>query len=207
MFLIIIVILGNVTLAEDQIIFESFKSESDIIYNGNQIFFDKPIVEIEGNTYVPLREAANKLDISVDWDNSSKTIKLLGDTSESDTVLTIAQRLYEVNLNGYVKLLDYSYFLDGIENMYQEYLIAKFKIQKEDIENIEEIFVNSGYKKDDDFQLNFWAEQYEWIDINNSGNFTTYIYRKPAEHAKHVRTFAVTINTDNIDPIMYMMSL
>ena len=60
------------------------------------------------------------------------------DTSESDTVLTIAQRLDEVNLNGYVKLLDYSYFLDGIENMYQEYLIAKFKIQKEDIENIED---------------------------------------------------------------------
>ena len=127
MFLIIIVILGNVTLAEDQIIFKSFKSESDIIYNGNQIFFDKPLVEIEGNTYVPLREAANKLDISVDWDNSSKTIKLLGDTSESDTVLTIAQRLYEVNLNGYVKLLDYSYFLDGIENMYQEYCYIAFK--------------------------------------------------------------------------------
>ena len=51
---------------------ESFK----IFVNGSEKVFQKPIVTINDNTYIPLREAAESLGMEVNWNDKSQTITI-----------------------------------------------------------------------------------------------------------------------------------
>lgn len=44
--------------------------------NGDEISLTNPIVVIDNKTYIPVREAAEKMEMTVEWDNKNKTISI-----------------------------------------------------------------------------------------------------------------------------------
>ena len=67
--------------SEDIFFYKAYISDSKIIYNENEIEFESPVVTIDNQTYIPLREVAEKMDISVDWNGEDHRIVL---TKNSD---------------------------------------------------------------------------------------------------------------------------
>ncbi len=62
---------------------ETFK----VVVNGSEKAFEKPIVTINDNAYIPLREAAEMLGMEVHWDGESQTITINRPSEEEEAML------------------------------------------------------------------------------------------------------------------------
>lgn len=59
--------------------YTALKSNAQIYVDGKKTDFDLPVVTIDDFTYVPLREAAEKSGMSVEWSQKDNTINLLSE--------------------------------------------------------------------------------------------------------------------------------
>jgi len=60
---------------------------SKIFLNGKELSFKMPVVAIDDRIYVPLREFAEELGMSVEWDGVEKKVELSGNTTKEDDVM------------------------------------------------------------------------------------------------------------------------
>lgn len=71
---------------------DAYVSDAKILYGSkyaevaDKIEFTRPIYVIDGHTYVPLRESAELLDMKVDWNSETRTIALLPEDYDSESV-------------------------------------------------------------------------------------------------------------------------
>ena len=76
--IVIMALLSVLTaFAESTPFLEAYVSDIKIILNGEQVDFNLPVVTIDGNTYIPLRESAEKIGVGVGWDNENREILIL----------------------------------------------------------------------------------------------------------------------------------
>ena len=69
--------------------YEAYKSDAMISFNDMDVNFQLPVVTINGNTYIPLREAAEKLGMTVDWNvpewyENQKNIRIVRNIPDID---------------------------------------------------------------------------------------------------------------------------
>lgn len=74
--LIIVLVLSIYSLSEASTSLLAEAGLFNIFINGREEKFKKPIVTINGDTYLPLREVCDKLKINLNWDSNSKSIYL-----------------------------------------------------------------------------------------------------------------------------------
>ena len=55
---------------------EAARTDFPIILNGSELSYEKDVVTIGGNTYVPLRETAEKLGINIVWNEGKSQVEL-----------------------------------------------------------------------------------------------------------------------------------
>lgn len=70
-----------------------------IIADGEEIDFENPVVTINGNAYIPLREAAENAGMTVEWDEGSETINIVSGSDQEALALSPYQ---EDGLWGYM---------------------------------------------------------------------------------------------------------
>lgn len=71
-----IVTLGVSTFADEITTFVANKATFDVVVNGEKLASDKPVVAIEGNTYLPLKDIGKALDVPVTWNNDLKRVEV-----------------------------------------------------------------------------------------------------------------------------------
>jgi len=57
-------------------IFQAQKATFDVFVNGEKFETDKPIVAIEGSTYLPLKAIGEVLNVSVDWNEEQRRVDI-----------------------------------------------------------------------------------------------------------------------------------
>lgn len=73
---VIFILNACITYASPKTISEAQLVDFKVIVNNNEFESELPTVVIDGRTYLPLREYANELGLTVDWDAKTETITL-----------------------------------------------------------------------------------------------------------------------------------
>lgn len=161
--LIIVVIISamsfSVAFAINNIWYEAYESGVKIFFNKKETTFDLPIVTINGNTYIPLREAAEKANVSVEWNGEDNTIMLM-DNSHNSEMKEVFERLFNFTLPDTAIILDYNYHVDEFE---ESHFGAKISFDEKDLEDIKSNF--SGWMEADERFLFSYNKHYPWWDL------------------------------------------
>lgn len=195
-FLVICVICSTFVLAEESGLFDiTTYDDYEIEYNGKEMSLNSPVLLINGQTYVPLRDFAKEAYIDVAWDGDAKKITL------TDSVLTdywleppedIFDELFDFLLPESAEVLNYHY----IDSMYPGFK-AKVFFEESDLEyiknnmdafsiehNSEEI---AGGSCDHTFDVVYknYSREYSWWDVSKSDALYVYegVMEKGFEHS------------------------
>ncbi len=82
----VFVTLGVTTFADEIRSFVAEKATFEVYVNGQKFDSDKPIVAIEGSTYLPLKATGEALGVDVNWNSDKKRVEV---GSVNDTVTEI----------------------------------------------------------------------------------------------------------------------
>jgi len=165
--LMIAVLSTCVVFANDIIHFDAYKSNVTISYNNRYLSFDLPVVTINGNTYVPLREAAENGNINVEWDGEAQKIILTNHTQtddveevQSDNAEEIFFNLFKFELPFQSEILNYDYYVD--ENK-ERHFAAKIAFKKKYLAYVKSHF--KGWGDVDIALLSVYNQEYAWWDL------------------------------------------
>lgn len=75
------VILSAFTVSLAAGVFTATKASFPVLVNGKQLVSDKPIVVINGSTYLPLKAIGDALDVKVEWNSPLKRVEV-GETPQ-----------------------------------------------------------------------------------------------------------------------------
>lgn len=141
--IIIIVISSLAIFAKDNVKlkYEAYESNIKVLFNDKEIKFDLPITIINGNTYVPLREAAQKANVNITWLREKNEILLNEDLTYFD-IYKVFETLFEFKLSDESKILEYSYTVKDEK----QYLYTKVSIDKKDVEFIRDFTEDNEWK-------------------------------------------------------------
>lgn len=140
--------------SEDIFFYKAYKTDSKIIYDGNEIEFEAPVVTIDNHTYIPLREAAEKMDISVNWNGEENKI-ILTENSNDVYARELFNSLFKFALPSTAEVLNYDYYVENDE----QYFAAKISFNQSDLE-----YITSKL-----------SENYAYIDYLNQRNYINFI--------------------------------
>lgn len=131
--IIIIITSSLVIFAKDNIklTYEGYESNIKILFNDKEVKFDLPIIMINGHTYIPLRETAQKANVNIAWIKEKNEILLNEDFTYFD-IYKVFETLFEFKLSDKSKISEYSYTVKDEK----PYLYAKISIDKKDVEFI-----------------------------------------------------------------------
>ena len=160
---------------------DAYVSDAKILYGSkyaevaDKIEFTRPIYVIDGNTYVPLRESAELLDMKVDWNSETRTIALLPEDYDSESVFEEASRLLEIELPQGEIVPEY---VQSWSDFARDSFIMKYKIEKDDyLKLCESLEKKEDYEKydknhdpNDKIYTEWWKDECDvwheyWYDI------------------------------------------
>lgn len=162
-------IYSSLAFAEENAAFDVILYDFDVFFNGEKLNFNSPLLLIDGQTYVPLRDFAEEIDMTVDWNDDDKKINLF------DNSLNIKKKfcdIFEFELPETAKILDYSYCRDGKD----DYLDAKIFFEKSDLEYMRDGLDKTTMLRTPEENENVdlgkvvlrnLARRYDWWDISS----------------------------------------
>ena len=180
--LLISVLCIPVVFAEEEVKYEAYPLDANILSDGLiAVNFELPVVTIDGHTYVPLREAAEKVDMDITWfpygyaDHTPcimlKKRKIPLNKLNYD-MAAVFEKLIGFALPDTAEILDYRYLI-----MYEdEHFSCKASFQERDLEYIKNAvrdWTMYGADTPDMLQvilsnLNYDYDWWELSDINES---------------------------------------
>lgn len=153
----------------------------NITYNGKPVEYELAPVIIDGHTYVPLRESADKSGLDVDWDSETNTVLLTSEEYEWDCENNSI--IFSENaVSGYSQF-DYLFGLElpdsaefeGFDFRYEYFephLKAKIIMTASDAEAFKKE-VESKYRKNEDDETEIYnvvlanySKWYDWWDLS-----------------------------------------
>lgn len=105
-FLISFTLMFMVGFAVSEIKYQAVNSNAVIAVNGKRLQFENPIVTIEGQTYVPLREVAEKANMQVDWYEEANVISVM-DNIQATRPEVVFERVFDFPLTDNTNILKY----------------------------------------------------------------------------------------------------
>lgn len=162
-----------VAFAAGTIRYEAYETGVKIFFNGKEIEFDLPVVTINNHTYIPLREAAEKADVGVEWNGEDNTIMLTGNSHGFD-VQNVFENLFEFALPDTAEILNYDYFIEYEE----QYFTAKISFNGKDLEYIKNSFFKTVWMELEDWKfLSYNGNKYPWWDLSDTSESTCAYHR------------------------------
>lgn len=168
-FVVICIVCSSFAIAQGDAIFDIIKYNFNIFYNGNELKFDSPVLLINGQTYVPLRDFAEEAKLNVEWNGETEEIMLTYRFLDTESMFA---RLFGFWLPGSAEIINYAYSFDGAE----EYFVAKIFFDESDLE-----YMRKGIKSfsrvtereslEDEYMTNFLnrlSKKYSWWDISST---------------------------------------
>lgn len=105
----------TIALANSDSLFEAYKVLTKITLNGAELKYDCPVVMINDNVYVPLRETAEQLGMSVEWNEENNDIVIAEKSTEIiEKVKEELKREGWNNINVISGIVDYSYWTSAV---------------------------------------------------------------------------------------------
>lgn len=167
--------------------FEAYETDVQISFNNKEIKCQLPIVQIDGNTYVPLRETAEQLGVNVDWDGEKERIRLTKNIQDIDAKEAF-YNLFGFTLPETAEVLNYEYYnveIDKGES--EEHFAAKISFQEQDLEYIKNQF--GGWNEDFDAGnlvgvhvgfVKIYNKEYDWWDLADTNEvlYTYWIFQQ-----------------------------
>lgn len=179
--------------SEDIFFYKAYKTDSKIIYDGNEIEFEAPVVTIDNHTYIPLREAAEKMDISVEWNGEEHKI-ILTENSNDVYARELFNNLFEFALPYTAEVLNYDYYEEDDE----QYFAAKISFNQSDLEYItSKLSENYSYIDNLDLKnelVSYYSKEYSWWELSElTDSDLNYRIMKSGVHVKTVEIcFVIT---------------
>ena len=180
--LMISVLCIPVVFAEEEVKYEAYPLNANILSDGLiAVNFELPVVTIDGHTYVPLREAAEKVDMDITWfpygyADHTPCIMLEERKKPSNKLnydmAAVFEKLIGFALPDTAEILDYRYLIEYEE----EWFSCKVSFQERDLEYIKNAVFDwdmYGVDTHDMLQnlllnLNHNYDWWELSDINES---------------------------------------
>ncbi len=154
----IVVALCAFAYAADAIQYNAYEFGVKIVFGGKEIKFDLPVVTINGNTYIPLREAAEKSNINVEWNGDEQKIVLTEYPHDADA-RGIFNRLVGFSLPDTAEILNYDYSVDEEAQRF----MTRISFSANDLEVMKNNF--SGWLEDDGRFLSLYNQENDWWDL------------------------------------------
>lgn len=190
----------SIVLAKDIIQWDAYKFDSKILYNGKEVTFNLPIVSINDNAYIPLREAAEKCDMVVNWNDKEKEIILTPKTGETDekrkcSIFSVFQ------LPETAKILNCDYRVEDEE----EYSAAKISFEPQDLEAVKSSF--AGWLEDDGILLPAFNKEYTWWDLTDvNETVCAYYSYKSGVRVKSIPIYAFVTSGEDGRYYLYLVN-
>ncbi len=175
--LAVFVVCSTFAGAQESSVFNITPYDFDIFHNGNKLNLDSSVLLIDGQTYVPLRNLAEEMNMTVDWNSTEKEIVLTDNWLDIRSIF--GKILFELPETAEIE--NYRYVKDGKE----DYLKAKIYFEKSDLDymregldiwtrllNDEEVKEES---EDEASLISLMHDRYDWWDIS-SVNDADYVY-------------------------------
>lgn len=160
MFVIILTLLSSTVLSDNMFRFDVYESNAKIFLNENEEDFDMPIITINGYTYIPLREMAQKANMVVEWDGDESKI-MLSDNKSNFVGKKLFNDLFKFSLPDTANVINYDYFVENEE----ECFAAKISFDENDLEVLKINF--KGWQDDAGKFLSFINQKYSWWSLDN----------------------------------------
>jgi hypothetical protein len=168
-FLAICTVCSSIATAQEDSVFDIIKYDFNIFCNGNKMKFDSPVLLINGQTYVPLRDFAEAADMNVQWDDVTKEITLTYRNLDTESTF---ERLFEFYLPQSAEIINYAYAFDCPE----ERFVAKIFFEESDLEYVKKELNNIAWDIDlegyeDELTatvLNNLSKTYSWWDLSST---------------------------------------
>lgn len=175
-----IVILPLAAFAAGKLSYEAYENDAKIFYNGKEIDFQLPVVTINGNTYVPLRETAEKTGVAVNWNGYYQRICLARNIQGIDAKEAF-NSLFKIELPNSAEVLSYEYYDDILyEDRPEKHFAAKISFDEEDLEYVKSQFSDGWFEDYTEEELDeelaglaginarfvkVFSKEYEWWDL------------------------------------------
>ena len=149
-------------------VYEAYESDAKILFNDEEVDFQLPVVTIDENTYVPLREAAEKLGMTVDWNvpewyENQKNIRIVRNIPDIDAKEAF-QNLFGFALPETAEVLNYEYYDYTIyEEEKEKHFVAKISFQEQDLEYLKNQF--NGWREGSTLYYKVLSQEYGWWDF------------------------------------------
>lgn len=140
-----------IAFATGNLFYEAHETDVEIYYTSEDFLdveFDLPIVKINGNVYVPLREAAEKAGMTVDWNfdewHNDEKVRLIYNIPDIDAAEAF-NNIFHFALPDTAEVLNYEHYdlkWRGHEENGNRHFAAKIAIQEKDLE-----YLNSQFKE------------------------------------------------------------
>ena len=192
--------------------YEAYKSDAMISFNDMDVNFQLPVVTINGNTYIPLREAAEKAGIVVGWNGDEQRIRLTHNIQNIDAKEAF-QNLFGFALPETAEVLNYEYYnIEVFEGEPEQHFAAKISFQERDLEYLKNQF--SGWGEDFDAGnmigvhtgfVTIFNKKYEWWDLADTNEvlYTYWIWQK-GEYVRTITSRAFITNPSDGQYYLYI---
>lgn len=173
---LIAMVCSTMVLAEDAPLFDAITYPFDIFFDGKKMNLNSPVVLINGQTYVPLREVAENMDLDVEWQGNRERILL---TEKSFDKKAVFEEIFEFSLPETAEILNYEYVIDPATE--EQYMTAKILFKESDLSHI-----RTGLNKTTTERsrqslrevrnpLSYYSNVYTWWDLSTLDN-CKYVY-------------------------------
>jgi len=155
------------SIASEIIRYDAYKSDIEIYYNGEEIKYDSPVITVNDQTYIPLRETAEKLDMNVIWDSLYNSIDLAPELDDASGRV-VFNELFEFELPESAKMLNYEYFIESSSK--EKCFKAKISFDAKDLQTIQDGFSQHQLQNPEDITnektfLEYYNSVYEWWNL------------------------------------------
>lgn len=137
-----IIFCSTMVLAQEKILFDVIQYNFDMFFHGEKMNLKSPILLVDGQTYVPLREMAKYLNLDVEWQKEEQKIDLSYKLFDANATFN---EIFEFDLPESAKILNYGYSIDSTVD--QKYMSVKISFKESDLLQIQERLNSTTYAK------------------------------------------------------------
>lgn len=164
-------ICSSLAFAQEGVLFDVIKYDFKLFWNGNELEFDSPVLLVNGQTYVPLRDMAEETGMDVNWNGDTREIRMTEADVWFEDVFFDALG-FEIPLTA--EVVNYAYGRYGRDIS----LHAKIFFKESDLEYIKEGLDNIAAPLSSDEMNEFGdtivfsnlSKKFDWWDIFNAEN-------------------------------------
>lgn len=172
--LAICLICSTFVFAQEDTVFHVIPYDFDIFWTGNHMEYDSPILLVNGQTYVPLRDWSESIGMDVHWDGKAREIII----TESDIELEdVFYSTFGFDLPPTSEIVNYAYGRYGRDVS----MHAKIFFEKSDLESMKKKLDGIGRllteddMDDEEIELINMSKMFDWWDITSPKD-ATYTY-------------------------------